>query len=62
MWDTHQTLQRPKNPWSDRLNAASETYDEKGPDQEEEETGETSMATFITIEDYDNNNGYEEEW
>ena len=43
--------------------ATSDTYDdEEGPDQKGEETGETSMATFITIEDYDNNDGFEEEW
>ena len=58
--ETHTKLCRDQRTHEESVLPGDETYYEGGPDQEEQETSEASLATFVTIEDYYNNDGSEE--
>ena len=60
--ETHTKLCREQETHEQNVLPADETYEDGGHDQEEQETGEASLATFVTIEDYDHNNGSDKEW
>ena len=62
MWYTHQIVKKNKQTHDASYLPDAALWDGGGPGQEEQETGQTALATFVTIKDYDNSDGYEEEW
>ena len=60
--NTHTKLCKDKQTHKASFLPDAASCDDEGPDQEEQETGQTALAAAVTLEDYGSSDGGEEEY